>query len=204
MPLSSESPGETSGTATSAGPARGGITRRAVALVVVVVMLLISYGSSLRIWVETEQANAANRESIARSQQRIDELNADLARWDDPDYVRTQARERLGWVIPGETGYRVLGANGEPVGQQLDRPGFDPAAPVPRSWWERLWGSVQAADEPTPDPAAPAPTPEPKPPLTDGTRTPKPSATPTPKRTPSATATPRRTPTATPTATATR
>lgn len=180
-------------------------------MIVVVLLLVMSYASSLRIWFETEQENAANRASIDRSQQRINELNAELARWDDPNYVRAQARERLGWVVPGETGYRVLDADGQPVGARLEKPGVDPAAPAPKTWWERMRGSIEAADQPAPAPGDPQATPSPRPPLTDGTRTPKPSATPTPKRTPSATPTPRRTPspsrtpraTATPTATPT-
>lgn len=189
-------------------PVRGGgvITRRAIAVIVVAALLLISYGSSLRIWLETEQENATNRAAIQRSEQRIAELNADLARWDDPDYVRAQARDRLGWVMPGDTGYRVLGPNGEPIGTQLDKPGSDPAAPDSGQWWQRMWRSVEAADRPVPTPGTtPTPTAEPKPPITDGTRTPKPTVSPTPKRTPtpSKSPTPSRTPTPSKTPTAT-
>lgn len=220
MSLPRDSQDEVSSSEASAGSRRGGFTRRAVALAVVLLLLIMSYGASLRVWVETEQANAANRESMERSQERIDVLNAELARWDDPDYVRAQARERLGWVMPGDTGYRVVGQDGEPIGQQLDRPGYDPGAPVETVWWQRLWGSIQAADEQDAVPGSPDVTEAPKPPLTDGTRTPTPSATPTPRKsatpTPgkSATPTPRKTPTptssvtarrsATPTATASR
>lgn len=167
---------------------RPGITRRAVALIVVVLILVMSYASSLRIWIETERENAQNRASIAQSQARIDELNADLARWDDPDYVRAQARDRLGWVMPGETGYRVIGPDGQPIGTELQRPGVDAGAPVPKTWWERIFGSLQAADEPATIPGAPRATPSPKPPITDGTRTP--TASPTPRRTPTPTRTP--------------
>ena len=51
----------------------------------------------------------------------------------DPDYVRTQARERLGWVVPGETGYRVVGADGKPLGGGLrSSPRRLRPAPAPR------------------------------------------------------------------------
>ena len=30
--------------------------------------------------------------------------------------MKTQARERLGWVVPGEIGYKVVGADGKPLG----------------------------------------------------------------------------------------
>lgn len=196
-----------------AGGQRGVFTRRAVALIVVVLMLLLSYASSLRIWITTEQEMAANRAAIHESEQRINELNAELARWDNPDYVRAQARERLGWVMPGDTGYRVLDADGKPLGTRLDPVGEDPGAPQPQQWWQRVWRSVEAADKPAPSPGAPDATPSTKPPLTDGTHTPTPSPTPTPtpkptprttatpfgtpRSSPSPTVTPRRTPTAT-------
>lgn len=157
-------------------------------------LLLLSYGTSLRTWIDTEQKNAENVVSMQQSQARINELNAELARWDDPDYVRAQARERLGWVMPGETGYRVIGPNGEPVGEHLQKPAWDPNSPPPRTWWERMWGSVEAVDQPAPVPGQPASTPSPKPPITDGTRT----ATPTPRQFPSAGPAARRTPAALP------
>lgn len=178
-----------------------------MALAVVVLLLLMSYGNSLRTWVATEQENADNLAAIKRSEERIAVLNAELARWDDPDYVRAQSRERLGWVMPGESGYRVMGPNGEVIGGHLDRPASDPAAPAPQTWWERMWGSLAASDQPAPVPGQPTETPSPKPPITDGTRTgtPTPSASPTPRRTPTPlrTRTPRATPTATATATST-
>lgn len=177
-----------------AGRTRGGVTRRAVAFAVVAVLLLLSYGTSLRTWIKTEQENAENVTSMQQSQARIDELNAELARWDDPDYERAQVRERLGWVMPGETGYRVIGPHGEPVGEHLQKPAWDPNSPPPRKWWERMWGSVEAADQPAPVPGQPVATASPKPPITDGTRTATP--TPTPLRSPSARPGARRTPAA--------
>lgn len=186
-----------------AGGPRGVFTRRAVALIVVVLMLLLSYASSLRIWITTEQEMAANRAAIQESQERINELNGELARWENPDYVRAQARERLGWVMPGDTGYRVLDAEGKPLGTQLDPLGDDPGAPQPQQWWQRVWRSVEAADKPAPSPGAPGSTPTTKPPLTDGTRTPTPTPTPTPTSTPRTTATPSATARSTPSPTAT-
>ncbi|MGA7204774.1 MAG: septum formation initiator family protein [Specibacter sp.] len=37
---------------------------------------------------------------------------SELARWDDPAYVKQQARDRVSMLMPGETGYWVYGANG--------------------------------------------------------------------------------------------
>jgi len=127
------------------------LTARAIALAVVLLILTISYATSLRIYFAQAHEIASTKEEIADRQQRIRELQGELARWGDEAYVRTQARERLGWVVPGETGYTVVGADGKPLGggakisaeTASDEPAQD-------SWWSKLWGSVEAADRPAP------------------------------------------------------
>jgi cell division protein FtsB len=138
----------------SAGPLlrRGSsVTARAIALAVVVVILMISYATSLRIYFAQAHEIAATKAEIAERQQRIRELQGDLARWDDEAYVRTQARERLGWVVPGETGYTVVDADGKPLGGGAAISAETaPDQPAQDSWWSKLWGSVEAADQPAP------------------------------------------------------
>lgn len=157
-----------------------GLTRRAIALFVVLAILAISYASSLRIYLNTERDNAAYLQSIASSQEHIDELNSELARWEDPDYVRAQARERLGWVQPGDTGYRAIGPDGKPYGHQIDTVGSEPTNEPPPQWWAKMWGSVRTADEPAPVPE-PVDKPEPPPITISGAPPITPTPTPTKK-----------------------
>lgn len=127
------------------------LTRRALVMVIVVVALAISFGGSLRIYLSQQHDLAVAEQQIRERSSEIADLQSELARWDDPDYVKSQARERLGWVMPGETGYRVVGPDGKPLGggvvieseQRLPASEHDPV------WWDRLWGSVQTADAPT-------------------------------------------------------
>ncbi len=139
-------------------PARRGsssVTARAIALTVVLLILTISYASSLRIYYAQAQDIAATKAEIAERQQRIVELEGELARWQDDEYVKTQARQRLGWVVPGETGYKVVDAEGKPLGGGAEI--TSEVAPVkePRdAWWAKLWGSVAAADQPAAVPAS--------------------------------------------------
>ncbi|WP_051214866.1 FtsB family cell division protein [Granulicoccus phenolivorans] len=189
-------------TADDPAPTRGlRVTRRALALLIVLAVVAVSFGNSLRVYFETEQRSAANRERIAASEQRIGELQDDLSRWDDPQYVRAQAHTRLGWVMPGEVGYRVVGADGKPIGntiqtQRDDKPGV--AANQERPWWQKIWESVKVAD----GTGTPGPTPEAaKPPLTDGTNTPTPRTSPTPTATPTPSKSASKTPTKSPSVT---
>ena len=127
------------------------LTTRAIALVVVLLVLTISYASSLRIYFAQSHEIASTRAEIAERQQRISELEGTVARWGEPDYVRTQARQRLGWVVPGETGYQVVDAEGNPLGGGAEIESSTATADQPQdAWWAELWGSVQAADKPAP------------------------------------------------------
>jgi cell division protein FtsB len=127
------------------------LTTRAIALAVVVLILTISYASSLRIYLAQRQEIASTRVEISQREARITDLQAELARWDDAAYVRTQARARLGWVMPGETGYKVVDSEGNPIGggAQINAARTEPK-PVKDAWWSKLWGSVEAADRPAP------------------------------------------------------
>lgn len=126
------------------------VTGRALVLAVVVVVLGLSYANSLRIYLDQQHQLAVAEQEIRERTAQITDLEAEMARWEDPAYVRAQARARLGWVMPGETGYRVIGEDGQPIGggvtieaeQQLPAGEHDPM------WWDRLWGSVETADAP--------------------------------------------------------
>lgn len=50
---------------------------------------------------------------------RVKVLEQELARWQDDDFVRSQARERLGYVMPGETLYLVSDPEEGTPDQQL-------------------------------------------------------------------------------------
>lgn len=129
-------------------------TRRALALLVVLALLVLSYASSLRVYLDQQHDIAVAQEQIDDSTAAIARLNDQLTRWDDPAYVKAQARGRLGWVMPGEVGYRVIGPDGKPLagGAEIDSAGARPPDEHPETWWEKLWGSIKTADAPVPVP----------------------------------------------------
>jgi hypothetical protein len=95
---------------------------------------------------------AATKAEIAERQSRIAVLQDELANWQDEEYVKTQARQRLGWVVPGEIGYKVVDANGKPLGggAEISVETTESVKPPEDAWWAKLWGSVAAADQPAP------------------------------------------------------
>lgn len=115
-----------------------------------VIALVLSYGGSLQIYFNQQHQIAVADQEIRDRQAEIADLQSQLARWDDPAYVKAQARERLGWVMPGETGYRVVDENGDPIGggvvlQSEQRPVTEADN---QYWWQRLAGSLSTADAP--------------------------------------------------------
>jgi cell division protein FtsB len=147
----------TSGTTRTAGPAvpgpgeppgeeRGRPSGRIAVVVLVLLVLVISYASSLRAWLAQRDEIDAARAELVQTQERVDQLRTDAERWQDPAFVTAEVRRRLGWVLPGEVGYRVLGPDGRPVGGDvsLEDPVAEPEE-APVDWYSSLWGSVEEA-----------------------------------------------------------
>lgn len=126
-------------------------------MVLVSLVLVISYASSLKAWLQQREELAMTRAQIADSGRSIASLQKDKRRWEDPAYVEQQARERFGWVLPGEVGYRVIGKDGETLGNNAKLPD-KPVGTVTRpEWYDTLWGSVETAGKkPETEPKAPA------------------------------------------------
>lgn len=138
-------------TTKAGGPAepssRARLTGRAVIVLVVLAVLAVSYASSARAWLKQRSDISALQAEIASRTAAVSTLQQTTRRWHDPAYIEAQARLRFGWVMPGETGYRVIDANGNVLtdgGAQL--PQVATAGTVStHEWWQREWGSVVAA-----------------------------------------------------------
>ena len=124
-------------------------TGRMMVLVLVLSVLTISYASSLKAYFQQHSQIVQLRSQIASSETDIQRLDAERARWDDPAYVREQARARFGYLMPGQTSYVVIGQDGKPLAAQstLSDPRTSSAS-TPTPWWTTEWRSVQLAGDP--------------------------------------------------------
>lgn len=116
---------------------------RVVVFILVLVMALAVLLPSLRAYVRQRDRLAELRADAEAASAEVADLEAELARWDDPAYVIARARERLSYVLPGETPYRVIDpetATGAPD------PVVEPDAPAIRDgapWYSVVWGSLE-------------------------------------------------------------
>lgn len=163
------------GRTTTPKASRPKFTNRMAVLVAVLAVLVVSYASSMRAYLQQRTHIADLRAQVASSDRDIRSLEREKRRWADDAYVEAQARERFGWVMPGETSYQVIGRDGKPLERRAEL--TDPATvagEVPEAWWDKLHSSLEAADHPTKNPTA----------VTEIIRPPVPTPTPTPTPTP--------------------
>ncbi len=128
----------------SGQPGRPTVSWRVVVLMVVLTLALAVVLPSLRAYSRQRDRLIELRSDVAAARVEVSGLQAELARWDDPKYVVAQARERLSYVLPGETPYRVIDPETATEGPQ---PTVTPVAPTvgdSRPWYVILWGTLES------------------------------------------------------------
>ncbi len=73
-----------------------------------IVAALVVLAPSLKTFFEQRQQIAQLRAEVADAQAEVDELGVEIARWSDPAYIESQARDRLYYVFPGERSYLIV------------------------------------------------------------------------------------------------
>jgi len=122
---------------------RANLTGRAAVLALVVCLLAISLAYPLREYIAQRGDIGGIRAQVAEQEKSVAALRSEQKRWADPAYVERQARERLHFVMPGETAYVVLEPDkaSTPDGVVASAP-----RPVTRSpWFTDLWRTVEVA-----------------------------------------------------------
>jgi len=122
---------------------RSNLTGRAAVLALVVCLLAISLAYPLREYLSQRSDINDYRAKVSEQEARVAELRAQHERWEDDAYVEAQARERLHYVMPGETSYVVLEADEAPAQDGVVE--AQPPAAARSPWFTDLWNSVEAA-----------------------------------------------------------
>ena len=125
-------------------------TGRAAILVVVLAVLIVSYASSMKAYLQQRHDMDTLQSEIAQRQRSIESLQEQKKRWQDPAYVAQQARARFGYVMPGQISYVALDSHGHRIDPEatLGKPSTVGVPQKPTAWWEDAWGSVELAGKP--------------------------------------------------------
>lgn len=79
-----------------------------VLIVALIVVGGVTISPTLSTFVNQQRENAELREAVRLQHERVNEADAERAKWQDPAYVRSQARGRLFYVMPGETQLSII------------------------------------------------------------------------------------------------
>ncbi|MCM1975172.1 MULTISPECIES: septum formation initiator family protein [Streptomyces] len=118
---------------------RSRLTGRAALLALVVCSLVVALAYPIRQYVAQRADIADLEQQREQARQRVEDLRDLKARWKDDAYAEQRIRERLHYVMPGETGYVVIDPDA------VKRTRTDQGA-ADRAWYANVWDGVDKSD----------------------------------------------------------
>ena len=116
----------------------------AFTMLALVIMTVIVLAPSLRILVEQQAQIAALTASVEQREASLEQLQDDVARWDDPAYVEALARDKLYYAYPGDLTYLVIDDGATPTATD-GLPVSDEIQSMQVDWVHALVSSVYTA-----------------------------------------------------------
>jgi hypothetical protein len=114
----------------------------------VLIGLLLAYAYPARVYLSQQNEIDQMERQQAAQAARIQDLNGQLAKWNDDEYVKAQARGRLLFTAPGDKPIMVIDTT-----QPQSTSGTGATAQTPGGagdagpWYGKLWSSIRAADQ---------------------------------------------------------
>jgi cell division protein FtsB len=118
---------------------RSRLTGRAALLALVLCSLIVALAYPIRQYVSQRAEISDLERQQAQARQRVEQLRDLKARWQDDAYAEQQIRQRLHYVMPGETGYIVI----DPDAAKQARADLGSAD---RPWYSNVWDGVDKSD----------------------------------------------------------
>ena len=82
---------------------------RPLALIAIIFVFTLTLAPPIKNYFTQRAQINALKSQVVTDRTALDAARAELELWKDPDYVKSQARERLHFVLPGERQYIVTG-----------------------------------------------------------------------------------------------
>jgi cell division protein FtsB len=118
---------------------RSRLTGRAALLALVVCSLVVALAYPIRQYVSQRSQISDLQRQKQQARERVEQLRDLKARWQDDSYAEQQIRQRLHYVMPGETGYVVI----DPNAAKQSRSELGAAD---RPWYTNVWDDVDKSD----------------------------------------------------------
>jgi cell division protein FtsB len=83
-----------------------------VAILGLVVLGMVALAPQAQVWYQQRQQISDLQAQVSQAKHDLAAMKVERKRWNDPVYIRSQARDRLYYVLPGEVSYLVMDSNG--------------------------------------------------------------------------------------------
>lgn len=125
-----------------------GLTATILSLVLIAAIVLTP---SFSTYLQQKREIAQLRESVEMHRASLDEIEDQQLKWQDPVYIRAQARERLFYVMPGEVQLTVL-EDGVVIPEDPEFTTSTELVPTDRNWATEFAASLLGAGTTTAEP----------------------------------------------------
>lgn len=114
------------------------LSGRTIVLTIVALVVISFLVPTVRTYIQQQNEIEELSAQIREEEELQAELYSELSRWDDPEFVTQQARERLNLVQPGDRRYHVMNASADEPADEEELEAEE------ESWAEQLWDSILA------------------------------------------------------------
>ena len=113
---------------------------RPLALITIIFIFTLTLAPPIKNYFTQRAQINALKSQVAFDNTTLEAARAELNKWQDPNYIKSQARERLHFVLPGERQYIVTGTDitkSQPQTTQIAK-----QLPEGAPWYTKLIASV--------------------------------------------------------------
>ena len=113
---------------------------RALTLAMILFAMALTIAPPIKHYFTQRAQISALKSQVESNNAALEQARKDLLKWRDPEYIKSQARERLHFVLPGERQYIVTDSNG----QYTQESGTTVANKIPdgQPWYARMIASI--------------------------------------------------------------
>ncbi|MCX8530034.1 MAG: septum formation initiator family protein [Rhodoluna sp.] len=83
-----------------------------ITLLAMIVLGVLTLAPRVQEWFVLRQQVAQAQADVEQARKDVTTMQSEVKRWEDPVFIRSQARDRLYYVMPGEVSYLVMDADG--------------------------------------------------------------------------------------------
>ena len=126
------------------GLKKRGLSNRALIVGIVLFALAVTLAPPIQHYFTQKAQINSLRTQLSDNQAMLDKATDELAQWNDPEYVASQARARLHFVFPGERKYIVVG--NDAIENTNEQTKVSEQLPLGLPWYSRLISSITSTN----------------------------------------------------------